>query len=213
MNYIKEFQKNNGLVADGIVGKNTLKKFSDIHRMTEEETAHFFGQTDVETGGFKKGSESLYYTTVAGLRSTFYSPFKDKSDAFVSQYLRNSEKCANYVYANRMGNGNEASGDGYKFRGRSAVQLTGRDNYTEFAKSICDPRVLEQPNLLAEEYFFEGALYYFNKNKLWKYCKEVNKENILKVSRAINLGNAFSKGTPHALKERQNRTLKYYNLF
>src|SRR5690349_13328949 len=93
-------------------------------------------------------AESLYYKTICSLRDTFKTPFKNKSDAFVSQYLKNTEKCANYVYANRMGNGSEKSGEGYKYRARG-FGITGKENYFKFQIDT-DVPVLKNPDLLLE---------------------------------------------------------------
>lgn len=92
------------------------------------------------------------------------------------------------MYANRIGNGDEASGDGWKYRGRGAIQLTGKANYQRFAESVDDYEILCDPDLVVEKYFFECALFFFNKNSLWEFCDEVTNEAIIKVTRRINGG-------------------------
>lgn len=208
MNYVKKWQSDNCLVADGIIGYNTLTKFADKHELSKEETAHFWGQTAHESGNFTVGSENLNYSA-EGLKRTFRKYFTDLE---AIQYARKPEKIANRVYANRMGNGSEASGDGWKYRGRFAIQITGFNNYNDFAEAKGDRDILRNPDVVVGKYFFEGALFYFNKNGLWKYCKEMNTDNITKLSKAINLGNANSKYTPNGLQDRINKTEKFYNI-
>lgn len=142
--------------------------------------AHFMTQLEHESG-LKPVSESLYYTTIQGARDTFHTPFKGKTDAFVKKYLCNSEKMANYVYSNRSGNGNEASGDGYKFRGRGFIQLTFRGNYGLFSKdSGID--VLKSPDLLLEEAnAMICALWFWQKKNLNKLADKDDLKGIRKI--------------------------------
>jgi putative chitinase len=103
-----------------------------------------------------------------------------------------------------MGNGDEKSGDGYKFRGRGALQLTGKDNYAAFAKYLGKPEIMTHPDLVATEYSFESAMFFFDKNKLWEICdKGVNDAAILALTKRIN-------GGTHGLEDRTNKTKKYY---
>jgi len=95
--------------------------------------AGFLAQTAHESGGFNFTKENLNYGA-AGLLSTFKKYFS--TAAIAKEYERKPEKIANRVYANRMGNGDEASGDGYRFRGRGLIQLTGRNNYTSLAADL-----------------------------------------------------------------------------
>jgi putative chitinase len=121
-------------------------------------------------------------------------------------YQRNPEKIANRVYASRMGNGDEASGDGFKFRGRGALQLTGKANYEAFANYLKNPLIMEQPDLVATEFAFESAMFFFDRNKLWDICdKGVTKETILALTKRIN-------GGTHGLADREEKTFKYYGL-
>jgi putative chitinase len=103
-----------------------------------------------------------------------------------------------------MGNGDEKSGDGWKFRGRGAIQLTGKDNYSQFAKHIGKPEIMTNPDLVATEYSFESALFFFEKNKLWSICDQgVNEAAILALTKRVN-------GGTHGLEDRKAKTLKYY---
>lgn len=99
---------------------------------TKERIAAFLAQCGHESGQFTIIQENLNYSA-DGLLRVFGRYFRDRD---VNAYARNPEKIANLVYANRMNNGDTASGDGYRFRGRGVIQLTGRYNYTEFGKSI-----------------------------------------------------------------------------
>jgi putative chitinase len=105
-----------------------------------------------------------------------------------------------------MGNGTEASGDGYKFRGRGALQLTGRSNYEVFAEYLGKPEILLRPEMVADEYAFESAMFFFDKNKLWDICDGgVNDATILKLTKRIN-------GGTNGLAHRTELTNKYYNI-
>lgn len=198
---IKSLQAKIGVPADGIFGPVTIKAAMSYYKMSAERAAHFFGQTAHETGGFKTFTENLNYS-VKGLQTTFRKYFPTAQLA--EQYARNAEKVANRVYASRMGNGDEASGDGWKFRGRGALQLTGKDNYQAFANYLKRPEILTDPDLVATEFAFESALFFFDRNKLWSICdKGVNKDTILALTKRIN-------GGTHGLEDRLHKTASYY---
>lgn len=205
--YIIAFQAKNGLKPDGVIGKITLTKIKQLFGLNNFQLAHLMGQAHVESMGFTTAYENLNYSS-AGLLDIFPKYF-DKVTAL--QYARKPEMIANRAYANRMGNGNEASGMGYKFRGRGALQLTGYNNYKLFSKFV-GKDVTANPDLVAEEYFLESAVFYFNTNSLFAKCVDVTDKTILGISRAVNLGNFNSKNTPHGLAERKTRTIYYYNL-
>ena len=186
-----------GVTADGVFDKGTLKAAMAYYKMTPVQAAHFFAQTAHESGNFKAFSENLNYSE-DGLLRVFPKYF----DAIKArQYSRQPERIANRVYANRMGNGDEASGDGWRYKGRGALQLTGKANYKDFAdwlgKSI-------DPNNVADEYAFDSAKYFFDKNKLWSVCdKGVDDATILALTRRIN-------GGTHGLDDRKAKTKLYY---
>jgi putative chitinase len=162
--------------------------------------AHFFAQTSHETGGFKAFSENLNYSA-SGLQGIFGKYFPGTLE---ESYARQPEKIANRVYADRMGNGNEASGDGWKYRGRGALQLTGKANYKAFADYLGKPEIMETPDLVATTYDFESAMFFFDKNKLWSICDQgVNDAAILALTKRIN-------GGTHGLDDRMAKTKKYY---
>ena len=126
--------------------------------------AHFLAQCGHESAGFKATSENLNYSA-KGLMSIFKKYFP--TEALANAYQRKPEKIANKVYANRMSNGDEASGDGYKFRGRGYIQLTGKANYTAFGKSIGED-ILSNPDVVASKYALLSAAWFFSKNGLHK---------------------------------------------
>jgi putative chitinase len=158
--------------------------FGGYHLNNPLRIAHFMGQAEAESG-LKSVRESCYYKTVEHLRKTFHSPFKGKSDAFVSQYLRNTERCANYVYANREGNGNEASGDGFRFRGGGIFQNTFRNMFLKLSK---DTRIdfIGNPDLITvEANAVIAALEYWKNNNLNKYA---DLDDLDAISDIINRG-------------------------
>jgi putative chitinase len=197
------FQKKIGVDTDGSFGPGTLKTAMKYYKLSAVRAAHFFAQTNHESGEFKAFSENLNYG-LKGLRGIFGKYFP--TDALAAQYERKPEKIANRVYANRMGNGDEASGDGWKYRGRGALQLTGKDNYRAFSQYLGKPEILSNPDLVATDYIFESALWFFEKNKLWAICdRGVSDETILQLTKKIN-------GGTHGLDDRSRKTKKYYGI-
>ena len=199
---IKALQTKIGANPDGMFGPGTIKAAMVFYKLSAIRAAHFFGQTSHETGEFKTFSENLNYSA-DGLKKIFKKYFTDLTALACA---RNPEKIANKVYGNRMGNGVEASGDGYKFRGRGALQLTGKSNYEDLAKYLGKPEIMDKPEMVADEYAFESAMFFFDKNKLWDICdKGVNEESMLKLTKHIN-------GGTNGLEHRKALTIKYYNL-
>ena len=197
---LKSLQEKIGVTADGAFGPGTMKKAMEFYKLTPVRAAHFFAQTAHETGGFKLFTENLNYSA-DGLQKIFGKYFPGTLE---ESYSRNPEKIANRVYASRMGNGNEASGDGWKFRGRGALQLTGKDNYTAFAQYLQKPEIITTPDLVATVYSFESAMFFFDRNKLWSICDQgVNDAAILALTKRIN-------GGTHGLEDRNAKTKKYY---
>jgi len=197
---LKSLQEKIGVTADGAFGPGTMKKAMEFYKLTPVRAAHFFAQTAHETGGFKAFSENLNYSA-EGLQGIFGKYFPGTLE---ESYAKNPEKIANRVYASRMGNGDEKSGDGFKFRGRGALQLTGKDNYVAFAKYLQKPEIMTHPELVATTYSFESAMFFFDKNKLWDICdKGINDAAILALTKRIN-------GGTHGLEDRNTKTKKYY---
>jgi putative chitinase len=197
---LKSLQEKIGVAADGAFGPGTMKKAMEFYKLTPVRAAHFFAQTSHETGGFKAFSENLNYSA-QGLQGIFGKYFPGNLE---ESYARNPEKIANRVYASRMGNGDEKSGDGWKFRGRGALQLTGKDNYSAFAKYLNKPEIMTNPDSVATIYAFESAMFFFDKNKLWSICDQgINDAAILALTKRIN-------GGTHGLEDRNQKTKKYY---
>ena len=201
--HVKAFQAKNGLVADGIIGKNTLAAMRcEWGSLTDSQLAHFLANCDHETGGFTRDTENLNYSAHRlGVIFPRYFP----TDNLIRQYAGNPSKIANRVYANRMGNGNEASGDGWKYIGRGAIQLTGKNNYVAFANWIKDPLVVENPEKVATEYFWETGLFYFTVNNLWKQAKYEDENAVKAIRKAIN-------GGYNGLQDVQDKFKYYLNL-
>ena len=196
---LSTLQEKMGITADGAFGKGTLTAGMKYFKLTPDRAAHFFAQVAHETGNFKSFSENLNYSA-DGLKKIFGKYFADVDTA---TYARKPEKIANRVYANRMGNGDEASGDGWKYRGRGALQLTGKDNYQELADALGKPEIMQDPDLVADDYAFDSAMFFFNKNKLWAVCDHgINDAAILTLTKKIN-------GGTHGLEDRAEKTKKF----
>ena len=147
--------------------------------------AHFLSQCGHESGQFRVVNENLNYGA-KGLMGIFKKYFPNEAKAKL--YERKPEKIANLVYASRMGNGAEASGDGYKFRGRGYIQLTGKDNYTAFGKAIGED-IPSNPDLVATTYPLLSAAWFFNKNGLHKLAdKGATPEVVTMVTKRVNGG-------------------------
>lgn len=149
---------------------------------TPQRVAAFVAQCAHESGGFKFLTENLNYRA-ASLRKVFPKYFPD--DAIAAQYANKPSMIANRVYANRMGNGDEASGDGFRYCGRGLIQLTGKDNYTWFAASL-DISLAEVVDYLQT---FEGAVqsacWFWETNNLNQWA---DKDDILTLTKRINGG-------------------------
>ena len=194
-----KLEKLKGHIPDAVIAQipETAAKFNITNPL---RLAHFLAQCGHESGGFKAVSENVNYSA-DGLKKIFGKYFPGNLN---ESYARQPEKIASRVYADRMGNGNEASGDGWKYRGRGALQLTGKANYEAFAKYLSKPEIVTNPDLVATTYAFESAMFFFDKNKLWDICdKGVSKETILALTKRIN-------GGTHGLADREEKTFKYF---
>jgi putative chitinase len=187
MNALQLLQQKAGVKPDGIFGPatfNAAKLYLDIP--SSIAAIHFFAQCGHETGNFKQFEENLNYSAEA-LLAVFGRYFSGMDQAM--QYARKPEKIANRVYGNRMGNGDETSGDGYRFRGRGALQLTGRFNYQQFSAFVNDTEVLTNPDVVSTKYAFESAMHFFNKNGLWEIARLGLHDNVIRqMTRRINGG-------------------------
>ena len=169
---------------------------------TPLRVAHFLAQCGHESGGFRLTKENLNYSA-KGLMGIFKKYFPTESLA--KAYERQPAKIANKVYSNRMGNGTEASGDGAKFCGRGYIQLTGKENYTAFGKSI-GVDVCANPELVASQYALASAAWFFSKNGLHKIADEGASDLVVtKITKRVNGGTI---GLPDRIKHFK----EYYSL-
>ena len=169
---------------------------------TPLRVAHFLAQCGHESGGFKVTSENLNYSA-KGLMGIFKKYFPTESIA--NAYARQPQKIANKVYANRMANGSEASGDGYKFRGRGYIQLTGRDNYTQFGKAI-GVDIVSNPDSVSSTYALASAAWFWSKNGLNKLADGGASDAVVtSITKRVNGGTI---GLPDRIKHFK----EYYNL-
>jgi putative chitinase len=178
-----KLEKLKGHVPDAVIAQipDAASKFQ-IN--TPLRLAHFLAQCGHESAGFKASQENLNYSA-DGLNKIFTKYFKTVSAA---AYARNPEKIASRVYADRMGNGNEASKDGYKYRGRGYIQLTGKSNYTEFNKSVPDD-VLANPDLVASKYALLSAAWFWNSRALNNSAdKGANDAAVTEITKKVNGG-------------------------
>jgi putative chitinase len=151
---------------------------------TPQRLAHFLAQTGHESGGFRVTTENLNYSA-KGLTNIFKKYFTPES---AQEYQRKPEKIANIVYANRMGNGNQASGDGFKFRGRGYIQLTGKNNYQAFDKTVED-NIEANPDLVATKYPLLSAAWFWSKNGLNAIADTGAGEDVVtKITKRVNGG-------------------------
>jgi putative chitinase len=159
----------------------TMEKFgiNTINRL-----AHFLGQCHHESGGFKTLHENLNYSA-DGLKKIFPKYFPG---TLAESYARQPQKIANKVYGGRMGNGDETSGDGWKFSGRGVLQVTGKENYTKFSKFIGEDCVAK-PELVESKYALASAAFFFTNNNLWSICdKGLDEGTITALTKRINGG-------------------------
>jgi putative chitinase len=197
-----EFKLQNlkGHVPDAVIAQipETAKKFNITNPL---RLAHFLAQCGHESGGFKSVSENLNYSA-DGLKKIFGKYFPGNLN---ESYAKQPEKIASRVYGSRMGNGDESTGEGFKFRGRGYIQLTGKQNYTNFAKFIGEDTV-SNPDLVATKYPLASAAFFFDSNKLWSICdKGADDATVTAVTKRVNGGTI---GLPDRIKHFK----EYYNL-
>ena len=178
-----KLDKLKGVIPDQVISQipETAQKFGIT---TVLRLSHFLAQCSNESGGFKVVNENLNYSEKR-LVEVFPRYFKDKNP---KDYGNRPEKIASLVYGNRMGNGNEASGEGYKFRGRGYIQLTGKANYSAFSKFIGEDTV-SNPDLVSTKYPLASAAFFFQANGLWPICDlGSTADTVKKVTIRVNGG-------------------------
>jgi putative chitinase len=193
-------EKLKGHIPDAVIAQipDTAKKFNITNNL---RLAHFLSQCGHESGGFKAVSENLNYS-VDGLKKIFGKYFPG---TLAESYAKQPEKIASRVYGGRMGNGDETTKEGFKFRGRGYIQLTGKSNYTNFTKFIGEDCV-SNPDLVATKYPLASAAFFFDSNKLWAICdKGADDATVTAVTKRVNGGTI---GLPDRIKHFK----EYYNL-
>ena len=189
-----------GHIPDAVLTQipDTATKFNIT---TPLRLAHFLAQCGHESAGFKAVNENLNYS-VDGLKRIFSKYFPG---TLAEGYARQPEKIASKVYGNRMGNGNEASKEGWKYRGRGYIQLTGKDNYKAFDATV-DDDILNNPDLIATKYPLMSAAWFFERGKIWAVCdKGSDKSTVTSVTMKVNGGTI-------GLEDRIKHFNEYYNL-
>jgi putative chitinase len=172
-----------GHIPDNVIAQipETSAKFNITNVL---RLSHFLAQCGHESGGFKAVTENLNYSA-DGLKKIFGKYFPGNLN---ESYAKNPEKIANRVYGDRMGNGSETTGEGYKFRGRGYIQLTGKSNYIEFDKVVPED-ILATPDLVATKYPLMSAAFFFNKNGLWTICdRGADDATVTAVTKRVNGG-------------------------
>jgi len=230
---VKKWQKDNSLLDDGVVGPMTLSKMGlviaesidndlNISKLrghipnkvydelpivinkfninTPVRLSHFLSQCAHESGNFTVVIENLNYSA-SGLKKTFGKYFPNNLS---ESYARKPEKIASRVYGSRMGNGDETTKEGWKFRGRGYIQLTGKDNYEKFARAINED-VISKPDLVSEKYPLTSAAWFFKNNCLSRCDEGATYEVVKKVTRCVN-------GGFNGLEDRWKHFNEYYNL-
>ena len=196
-----KLDKLRGHIPDAVIAMipDTAAKFQ-IN--TPLRLAHFLAQCGHESGGFRATQENLNYSA-KGLMGIFKKYFP--TEAIANQYARQPQKIASKVYANRMGNGSEASGEGYKFRGRGYIQLTGRDNYTQFGKAIGED-IASNPDKVSSQYALLSAAWFWSKNGLNKLADGGAGDTVVtSITKRVNGGTI-------GLADRIKHFKEYYHL-
>jgi putative chitinase len=186
-----------GQIPDNVIAQ-IPEAARDFNITSNLRLAHFLAQCALESNNFTAVVENLNYTAQR-LLQVFPKYFKNVD---VNAYARNPQKIGSRVYANRMGNGDEASGDGFKYRGRGYIQLTGKNNYQSFSGFIGQDCVAN-PDLVATTYPLASAAFFFNSNNIWRICDQGSSDaTVTAVTKAVN-------GGTHGLADR----LQYFKKF
>jgi putative chitinase len=195
-----KLDKLKGHIPDAVIAQipDTAAKFGITNVL---RLAHFLSQCGHESGGFKAVNENLNYSA-DGLKKIFPTYFPGNIS---ESYARNPEKIAAKVYGGRMGNGDEASKEGWKFRGRGYIQLTGKSNYTAFDKLV-EEDIIANPDLVATKYPLSSAAFFFQSNGLWSICdKGADDATVTAVTKRVNGGTI-------GLADRLKHFKEYYSL-
>jgi putative chitinase len=195
-----QLDKLKGHVPDAVLSQipQVMEKFQ-IN--TPLRLCHFLAQCAHESGNFKAVTENLNYSPVSLLK-VFGKYFNEKN---VEAYARKPEKIANLVYGNRMGNGPEATGEGFKYRGRGYIQLTGKVNYQSFDK-VVEEDVTANPDLVATKYPLLSAAWFWNSRTLNALAdKGATDADVTAITKKVN-------GGTHGLEDRIAKFKKFYGV-
>lgn len=199
---LKMLQSTCGVNPDGAFGPNTARAIAKHYNLSRNRGAHLLGQSSHESGGFLISEENLYYSTPERIQAVWPSRFPTVASA--TPYAKNPQGLANNVYADRMGNGPESSGDGWKNRGRGFIQLTGATNIKQFAEHIGRDGLIDDPDPIADELAMDSAIFFFEKNGLFAMADNgVGTDNIKAITKRVN-------GGYHGLDDRIAQTQKIY---
>lgn len=197
---ISDINKLNGHIPPNVI--NELKEHYQKYNITSVlRLSHFLAQCAHESALFRFTTENLNYSA-DGLRRIFPRYFPGN---LAEAYARQPQRIASRAYANRMGNGDEASGDGWKYRGRGYLQLTGKNNYQAFS-NYSGTNVVDNPDLVATKYPLSSAGFFFVTNNLWSLCDRGHTNNdVTAVTRRVN-------GGTNGLADRINQFNRFYNI-
>jgi putative chitinase len=193
-------EKLRGKISDSIIEQipSVMEKFKID---TSLRLAHFLSQCAHESGKFSLVYENLNYTK-SGLQSIFPRYFPGN---LAESYAKRPEMIASRVYGNRMGNGAEQTKDGWKFRGRGYIQLTGKENYKLF-DGFVEENILEDPDLVATKYPLLSAAWFFHRAGLNEISDKGATDSVITaVTKRIN-------GGTNGLEDRKKYFKEFYNL-
>ena len=194
---LRRLQEKIGVTADGGFGPNTARAIAKHYDFSVLRGAHLLGQTAHESGSFYFTEENLNYSAESIVR-VWPSRFADLESA--EPFARNPEALADAVYGDRMGN----DGEGWRWRGRGFLQLTGRSNYEAFAEDMNLPEVLDNPDCVCTEYAMETAIWFFEKNGLFEIADLGILEDVIeRITKRVN-------GGTHGLDDRIKKTQQIY---
>ena len=195
-----KIDKLKGIIPDEVINQidDVCEKFNIT---TTIRLSHFLSQCAHESGNFRATIENLNYSSDS-LKKVFPKYFPNNLS---ESYAKKPEKIASRVYGGRMGNGDEQSGEGYKFRGRGYLQTTGKENYRLLGQFL-NVDLISNPDLVSTKYPLASAAFFFNSNGLWSICDKGISEDVIKaLTKRIN-------GGYHGLEDRINQFVKFFNI-
>lgn len=200
-NQVAKFQRVHDLIEDGIIGKKTADTMATVWGLTYTQLAHFLGQCAHESLNFTRSVENTSYSSERLLQvfRKYFTP------AAAELYEHKPRLTARFVYADRMGNGGIDTVDGWLYRGHGVIMLTGKDNYIDFANYVKDIDVIQAPELLRGQYYFDVGLYFFEKNKISDIATDFEISTINAITKRIN-------GGYNEIADRKKKTMYYKGL-